>query len=222
MPVRERTVDRGIERGRRLVLQLCRELDEARLDRGLSYAALGRPLGLSGQQVGRICKGRSPDVSVARMAQLFALVGLDLSARGFPHGQPIRDAGHVALLGRFKARLAPSLLWRTEVPVVDAQVPGPMDLRAWDATVSGRGWTIGVEAETRVADLQSLQRRLSLKLRDGAVDALILVLNDSRHHRELVGSADAALRAAFPTDARSALRALRRGERPAAGAVVLL
>jgi hypothetical protein len=222
MPVRERTVDRGIERGRRLVLQLCRELDDARLDRGLSYAALGRPLQLSGQQVGRICKGRSPDVSVARIAQLFALAGLDLSARAFPHGQPIRDAGHLALLGRFRARLAPMLLWRTEVPVVDAHRFGPIDHRAWDATVSGGDWTIGVEAETRVADLQALQRRLSLKLRDGAVEALILVLNDSRHHRELIATADASVRTAFPTDARSALRALGRGEGLSASAVVLL
>jgi transcriptional regulator with XRE-family HTH domain len=215
-------VDRGIERGRRLVLQLCRELDETRFDRGLSYAALGRPLGLSGQQVGRICKGRSPDASVARIAQLFALVGLDLSARGYPNGQPFRDAGHIALLERFRARLAPELTWRSEVPVVRSAVDGPPDLRAWDATVSSREWTIGIEAETRVADVQALERRLSLKLRDGAVHALILVLNDTRHHRALVEAAGASIRAFFPTDARNALRALRRGEAPPSSALILL
>jgi hypothetical protein len=97
-----------------------------------------------------------------------------------------------------------------------------MDLRAWDATVAGRDWTIGVEAETRVGDLQALQRRLALKVRDGAVSAVILVLNDTHHHREIVSAADASLRESFPTDARRALRALSRGEAPASSAVVLL
>jgi hypothetical protein len=167
VPLRTRPLDRGTAKGRSLVQQLCRDLEEARLDRGLSYAALGRALGLTGQQVGRICSGRSRELTVVRIAQLYALVGLDLSARGFPSGHPFRDAGHVALLGRFQARLGPGLRWRTEVPIGAASVEGPRDFRAWDAVVSGAGWTIGVEAETHVRDLQALERRLALKQRDG-------------------------------------------------------
>src|SRR5207253_11174737 len=132
-------------------------------------------------------------------AQLFALVGLDLSARGFPSGQPLRDAGHVALLGRLQARLAPGLRWRTEVPIVPASVEGARDFRAWDAVVSGVGWAIGVEAETHVRDVQALQRRLALKQRDGAMEVVILVLADTRHHRELMSAGGSALRSAFPT-----------------------
>lgn len=222
MPVRTRPIDRGTAKGRSLVQQLCRELEEARLDRGLSYATLGRALGLTGQQVGRICRGRSPHVTLVRIAQLFALVGLDLSARGFPSGQPLRDAGHVALLKRFQARLGPTLRWRTEVPLVAASVDGPRDYRAWDATVGGVGWEIGVEAETHVRDLQALERRLALKQRDGAMSGLILVLSDTRHHRELVSGAGPVLRAVFPTTARVALRTLGRDEAPASNAVVLV
>ena len=221
MPVRTRVLDRGTSKGRAVVLQLCRDLEEARLDRGLSYAALGRALGITGQQVGRICRGRSPNVTVVRLAQLFALVGLDLSARGFPAGQPLRDAGHVALLERLRLRVAPTLVWRTEVPVVATTIGWP-DLRAWDAAVSGRGWTIGIEAETHVSDLQALERRLALKQRDGTVTAVILVLNDTRHHRDLIRSSSTSLRSAFPTSARTALRLLSRGDVPTGNAIVLV
>jgi hypothetical protein len=222
MPVRTRLLDQGTERGRQVLAQLSRELNVARLDRGLSYAALGRPLGLTGQQVGRICQGKSLHASVVRMVQLFALVGLDLTARGFPNGQPLRDGGHVALLERFRARLASTLRWRVEVPIVARTTGGPRDLRAWDATVAGHGWMIGVEAETHVTDLQAIERRLALKLRDGSVSVLILVLNDTRHHRELLAAAGSSLRTDFATDARTALRALGRGDAPASSAVVLL
>jgi len=178
-------------------------------------------MGLTGQQVGRICSGRSPHLAIVRIAQLYALVGLDLSARGFASGQPLRDAGHAALLNRFQARLGSRLRWRTEVPIAPASIEGPRDFRAWDAVVGGVGWEIGIEAETHVRDLQALERRLALKQRDGAMSVLILVLGDTRHHRELMSGAGIALRSAFPTTARAALRALGRAEAPASNAVVL-
>lgn len=159
---------------------------------------------------------------MVRIAQLYALVGLDLSARGFPSGHPIRDAGHVALLGRFQARLGPGLRWRTEVPLGGASVEGPHDFRAWDAVVSGVGWAIGVEAETHVRDLQALERRLALKQRDGAMSLVILVLADTRHHRELMSGPGMRLRSAFPTTARAALRSLGQAEPPGSNAVVLV
>jgi hypothetical protein len=157
-----------------------------------------------------------------RIAQLYALVGLDLSARGFPGGQPLRDAGHVALLGRFQARLGPGLRWRTEVPIASGSIDGRRDFRAWDAVLGGAGWEIGIEAETHVRDLQALERRLALKQRDGAMSVVILALGDTRHHRELMSGADMALRSAFPTTPRSALRSLGRAERPGSNAVVLV
>jgi transcriptional regulator with XRE-family HTH domain len=222
MPVRSRAVDRGTARGRRIVVELCREIEEARLDRGLSYASIGRALGLSGQQVGRICRGQSPELGVVRLAQLLAVVGLDLSARAFPGGPPIRDAGHVALLERLRARLGPGFVWRTEVPVAPMSIDGAPDLRAWDVTLSGRGFMVAVEAETHVRDLQALERRIALKLRDGVVAGVILLLSDTQHHQIMLREAGTSLRAAFPVSARKALRRLANGEPPEGNAILLL
>jgi hypothetical protein len=216
-----RIADRGSARGRGLVVGLCRELENARIDRGLSYAALGRTLGLSASQVGRICRGQSPRVSVLRLAQLFTLVGLDLSARAFPGGQPLRDSGHLALIARFRVHVDPKLSWRTEVPVVPFSFDRP-ELRAWDATVGSHNWTIGIEAETHVHDVQALLRRLALKQRDGDVVNVILLLGDTKHHRNLLSSAGAELSGAFPVGSREALWSLRRGIPPRANALVLV
>ncbi len=55
-----------------------REAEDARLDRGLSYEAVGRALALSGEQVAPICRGESPEVSLLRIAELLEVVGLEL------------------------------------------------------------------------------------------------------------------------------------------------
>jgi transcriptional regulator with XRE-family HTH domain len=213
-----RAAIRGRALGQRLVQRLSTEIDNAARDRGLSYASIGRATGLSGQQVGRICRGEAGEVSLVRLTELATVVGLDLAARTYSGGTPLRDRAHAALLERLRARLPVSLHWRTEVPIV--QMPGAPDQRAWDAMISGPSWLVGVEAETRVADLQALERRLALKRRDGAVDAVILLLNDTRHHRILLDSVPAL--AGFAMPARAALRALGRGERPSGDAVVRL
>jgi hypothetical protein len=41
-----------------LIEDLCRQIESARVDLGLSYTKLGSALGLSGQYIGRICTGR--------------------------------------------------------------------------------------------------------------------------------------------------------------------
>ena len=220
MPVRRGPVDVGWDRARLLLASTCRQIDEARIDRGLSYASLGRAVGLSGQQVGRICQGRVSTAPLMLLARLAALVGLELSARTFPGGQPLRDGGQQALLSRLQARLGPSIGWRVEVPVVDVAGDRRPDLRAWDALLIGPDWRAGVEAETNVRDAQALVRRLALKQRDGEVTGgVVLVLNDSRHHRELLRAG--VFRDAFPAGARAALARLQRGEAPG-NAVVLL
>ena len=54
------------------------------------------------------------------------------------------------------------------------------DLRAWDAVITLAGRRAGCEAETAgLTDIQALERRLALKLRDGDVDVLILVVADT-------------------------------------------
>ena len=97
---------------------------------------------------------------------------------------------------------------------------GVGDQRAWDATISGPRWTVGVEAETHVSDLQALERRLALKRRDGGIHVVVLLLNDTAHHQRLLASVHPL--AAFPTSARVALRALSRGFPPSGSAIVSL
>ena len=139
-----------------------------------------------------------------------AAVGLDLAARLYPAGEPIRDVAHRALIERLRLRLHPSLTLLTEVPL-----PIPGDRRAWDAVIRGLDWQMPVEAETRPRDAQALDRRIALKLCDAGFDKVILLLLDSAHNRRLVASG--ALAGRYPIDGRSALARLAQG-RTQAGA----
>jgi transcriptional regulator with XRE-family HTH domain len=228
MPVRLSPADQGLRRGRQIVANLCRELDEARLAAGLSFADLGGAAGISGQQAARICRGRSPEVSFVRMASLLAAVGLDLSSRAFPGGLPVRDAAHLALLRRLRARLARSMRWQAEVPVAD-QTPSQKgatatfpDRRAWDARISGPDWRVGVEAETRLGDIQALERRIALKQRDGDMPIVLLVINDTAHNRRVLADPTSGLRGSFPGSARDALGLLAAGQPPRSSTILVL
>ena len=225
MPVRQGRVAHGYARGQSIVRTISAELESARIEHGLSYADLGRAVGISGAQAARICRASSGFDSFLRITAMFAAVGRQLACRSYPAGPAIRDAAHDALLARFRARLDVSVRWRLEDPVIaarDRALPGPVDLRAWDATVSGDGWTFGVEAETRLSDLQALLRRLALKQRDGHVDGLLLVVNDTAHNRQVVAEGFQYLRVEFPGSARRAMRALRRGLKPPENALLTL
>lgn len=226
MSTLRREVADGRAHGRRLLGDLCRELDDALRSAGLSYAAVGRAVGLSGDQVGRICRGESKGVGVVRLAVLFATVGLELTARSYPSGDPIHDAPQAAVLERFRRRVGAGIPIRFEVPVVEAAVlrssGGWVDRRARDAVIDVDGTCVAIEAETRVRDVQALLRHLELKRRDGRVDRLLLLLNDTAHNRRVAASAGDTLRAQFPGSARATFRALRAGAAPRADAVLLI
>ena len=215
MSARRLEIDAGSARGRRVLADLCRELDDAVRAGGMSYAAVGRAVGMSGDQVARICRGESRRLGIVQLATLLAAVGLALSARTFPIGDPIRDRPQLALLDRGRREINPATPIRFEVPVVPApptgQGIGPPDRRAWDAVVVSGGVRVAIEAETRLGDMQALLRRLELKRRDGDVDRLILLLNDTVHNRRVVEGAAGVLRIALPGSARRTLRALRGG-----------
>lgn len=193
------------------------ELRNARLDRDLSEASLAATVGISASQYSRIERGLTRGISIEQATVLLAAVGLQLSVKAFPAGEPIRDAGHVALIDRFRACLHPSIRVRTEVPF-----PHAGDLRAWDVILVGEGWRHAYEAETRPRDRQALERRLALKVRDGGIDAVSLLLADSRHNRDFVRSNGPVLRERFPVPGRRALELLGAGVDPGAGSVILL
>jgi transcriptional regulator with XRE-family HTH domain len=217
MGSRERAIDLGAARGRALVADLLRELHSARVDRGLSGTAVARAIGLSEAQYSRIERGLTADLSIIQASKALAAVGLKLNARAFPDGEPLRDAAHANLLNRLRAILHAALTFRTEV-----SFPAPDDRRAWDAVISAATWRIGVEAETHPRDLQALERRLELKLRDGDVDHLILLLLDSRHNRALLRAHSATFEARFPVAGRRALELLRAGAAVGGNSVILL
>jgi transcriptional regulator with XRE-family HTH domain len=211
---RERPVDRGRREGADLRRVVAVELRQARVSHNLSLTAVAAAVGCSASQLSRLERGSS-NLSIERIATIAAVLGLRASLRLYPVGQPIRDRAQLQLLDRLRRRVNPSLEWRSEVAI-----PIPGDLRAWDAAISGPGWTVAVDAETRIVDVQALERRISLKRRDSGIDKVILLLSETRTNRAVVGAAGAGLQpGSIP--AREALVALRLGHEPRGSAVVL-
>ena len=157
---------------------------------------------------------------MADLGAWFAVLGLDLTLRAYPAGDPIRDRAQLALLERLRVRVHPSLRWRPEVPL-----PIEGDLRAWDAEIRGRrpqSWRARIEAETRIADGQALERKLALKLRDDPGGHLILLVADTRTNRRTIAALGPGLRAMLPLGAREILGALDAGLEPPGSGIVLM
>ncbi len=217
MGSRERAVEVGAARAREILARLTAEARTARLTIGLGQDDVAAALGISRSQYSRIERGLSPGLTIDTAARLFAVLGQDLAVRAYPAGDPIRDVAHAGLLERLHARCHRSFAWRTEVPL-----PIPGDLRAWDATALCPACRIGIEAETRLRDVQALERRLALKERDGGMDRLVLLVLDSRSNREVVRSHGEILAARFPVAGRRALELLGAGADPGGNALILL
>ena len=193
------------------------EVRGARLAAGLSQLVAGGAAGMSHAQLGRIERGELRELTVDQLSRACAAVGLRLVVRAYPDGDPVRDAAQLALLERFRACLPPGTRWRTEVPL-----PIAGDRRAWDGVATLRDGVLGVEAESRLRDMQALERRLGLKLRDGGLDRLVLVVSDTRSNRRVLDLHRDVLRSLLPLDGRDILRALRSGHLPEASGLVLL
>lgn len=210
-------MDIASERATLLRSDVGRSLRMARQDHDLSLDEVAKATAISASQVGRIERGIAPSVTIEQVARVGAAVGLEVSLRLFPRGDPIRDAAHDALLGRLERLLHPSLRLLREVPL-----PIPGDLRAWDAVIRGQTWSMPAEAETRPRDLQALERRLMLKLRDGGFDKLLLILLDSAHNRRLVRAHSESLAALFAIPPNRALDRLGAGVEPEGSALLLI
>lgn len=217
MPARPRAIDAASSRGREAIDLLVGEIERGRRQHGLSLEVLANSVGLSRWQLGRLLDGERANLSILAASRLLAAVGLDLAVRTYPAGDPIRDAAHLALLERLRSRLHASLRWWTEVPL-----PIPGDRRAWDALIRATDWSLGVEAETRLRDLQALERRVALKARDGGVDGVLLLLADTRHHRTILRSAPGGLAQQFPIEGHRALELLAAAVNPGGSSLILL
>jgi len=217
MATRERRLDRGRRLAHRALLIMGNELREARIQAALTQRELGAIVGISAAAIGRIERGQSPHVAYETLVLLASALGLDIPLRAYPNGDRVRDAGQLGLLAGLRGLLPTHVRHPTEVPL---GIPG--DLRAWDEVITGRGWTLPTEAETRIGDVQALRRRLALKCRDAGVDTMLLVVADTRHNRHVLRLAAADLAEAFPVRGRDALAALHRGEKPSGSAILLV
>jgi transcriptional regulator with XRE-family HTH domain len=220
MGTRERPGDRGRRRLRGAARRLGVEHREARVAAGLSLRAAADASGSPKSQLWRFERGEIDRLSLADLGSWFSVLGLDLSVKVYPAGDALRDAASQRLLERLRSELHPTLRWRAEVAL-----PIEGDLRAWDAEVRGtvpRPWRCRVEAETRVADAQALERKLALKLRDDPGGHLILLLADTRSNRAALPALRAGLRDMLPAGARDVLAALRNGVEPPGSAILLM
>lgn len=216
MATRERRNDRADRLADEALISLGRQLRIARLGSGLSQRTVEAATGVSHSEISRVERGRSRNVPLRSLVMIATSLGLVVPMRLYPEGDAIRDAGHARLLERLKARISPSLRWRTEVPL-----PTPGDRRSWDAVTGADDWRAGVEAETVIDDSQALERRLSLKRRDGGVDHVILLIADTRRNRRALAAAPAAF-SDLPLDTRQIMTALAAGRDPGGSGIVIL
>ena len=216
MPIRGSVRQRGTRHGAHLLQRIGEELRRARADAGLSLRVVAAAVGVSHTFVWRIERGQAPHVDVHVLACIAEATGGRLALGVHPVGTPVRDAAHLSLLARFRARLPDAIGWRTEVPV-----PIDGDLRSADAVIGAPPEAAMVEAETRLGDIQALERRMSLKARDLGVERLILLVLDSQHNRRVIDGAP-ELRRRFPIATRAALASLGRGVLPAKDCLILL
>jgi transcriptional regulator with XRE-family HTH domain len=216
MANRERAVDVGAARGRELRQQLPAEARAGRLGAGLTQTEVARAVGMSRSQYSRLERGLAPlDVEV--LARLFAVLGMELSVRAYPIGDAVQDAGQLALLDRFRRLCHPSIRWRTEVPM-----PQPGDRRAWDLVGTGPALRVALDAETRLRDLQGIDRRLRLKQRDSGFERVILLVADTRSNRAVVREHAAWVSERFPMPGRRALELLRAAVEPDEDSLILV
>jgi hypothetical protein len=100
-------------------------------------------------------------------------------------------------------------------------VGGYGDLRAWDVQLEGPT-SIGVDAETRLHDLQAVQRRIETKWRDSGVDRIVLVVARTRHNTAILRLHREALASTLPADTRETMLALRAGRAPRRNGLVVI
>jgi hypothetical protein len=150
------------------------------------------------------------------LARHAGVVGLRLSIRAWPGNQPLRDQGQIGLLARLRGRLSPIWGVGLEVPI-----PGSGDLRAWDMVLTGAGVRIGVEAVTRLRDVQALLRSVHAKQRDSGVDRVLILVAATHTNRRALAAAVSSL-PDLAASTRSVVAALAAGRDPGRDAWILL
>jgi transcriptional regulator with XRE-family HTH domain len=184
---------------------------------GWSQRRLGDAAGVSHMTVSRIEAGRADGTTLDTLSRMFAVLGGKLSVKVYPDGDPVRDEAHLRTAARLRPHIGQPIGVRTEVSLAI-----PDDLRAWDEVLHLPDDWVPVEVETRLEDLQALEREIELKARDGGASRVILLVADRVRNRRILRAHREALRARFPLDTRAALAYLRAGKLPPVGALIVL
>jgi transcriptional regulator with XRE-family HTH domain len=216
MPTVDRPRDRGHRQAQKLLRELGSELRQARLAAGLSQRHVAEAAGLNQSRVSRTERVQRVPPRIDELATHCAVLGLQLSLKAYPSGSPVRDVAQLRLLERLRPRVSVGFRWRSEVLIA-----GQGDLRAWDVQLDGPG-SIGIDAETRLTDIQALQRRVEAKWRDSGVDRVVLLVASTRHNRRVLREHREALRSTFPADTPEIVAALRQGRLPGSNGIVVL
>jgi transcriptional regulator with XRE-family HTH domain len=216
MATMDRARDRGDRQARKLAALVAQELRETRLSAGVSQARVAQAARLRQSRVSRTERVEGPAPRLDELAKHCAVLGLRLSLRMYPEASPVRDAAQLRLLQRLRAVVGSEFRWRTEVPVA-----GQGDLRAWDVLLDGPD-RVAIDAESRLYDIQALQRRTELKLRDSGVSCVVLVVAGTTYNRAVLKEHRAALASTLPLGTRDVLTSLRSGRAPKASGIALL
>lgn len=196
--------------------RLAETIATARAANGLSLREIARRAGVSPDTVQRTERGEPGAMTVNTLSRLGEALGFELAASFYPNGDPVRDKAHLGLLNRFRARLGPGIAVRVEVPI-----PIVGDLLSGDAVVACKGGDVLVEAETRLGDIQLIERKAAAKQRDLSASRLVLLVADTRHNRDVLRR-HPELRGRFPVEMRSCVQRLARGEDPGGDSIVVL
>lgn len=217
MPARNEPALHGRRVAQRIRTTFGAEILASRLAAAISPRTAGAAADMSHTQFGRIERGQLRKLTVDQASRAAAAVGLRVTLKTYPDGDPARDAAQLGLAERFHRRLPAGSAWRTEVPL-----PIPGDRCAWDGVAILLGQTAGCELEMRLGDVQALERRVALKQRDGEVDVVILVIADTKHNRQMLELHRDPLRGLLPLDSRQVLARFRVGRLPEESGIVLL
>jgi transcriptional regulator with XRE-family HTH domain len=218
MATRETRLQVGRRTGEARLRAVIAELAAARRSAGISQRTIAERVGRSQGQISRLERCSNPTaVSVLELAEVAALLGLELSVALHPAGQPIRDKGHQVLINRVRRLLGDGWAVAAEAPF-----PNAGDRRTWDLLLRLPGQRVGVECETRIRDIQALARRIHQRQRDGGAHVVVLAVNDSAVNRRLLPGLSASLGPAYAQSTRLVLRALRSSEPLPGSAVICL
>jgi transcriptional regulator with XRE-family HTH domain len=219
MGVARRAIERGTRRAEQFLRAIADEFREARLTAGLSQAVVARGAGLSRSVYGRIERGERRSLAIVEASRAAAVLGLDLSMRLYPNGDPLRDKAQQQVVAHLMAVAARPLRCRTEVPL--PRVDGRPELRGWDLEFSTPGKRTVVEVETRLHDAQAQERRVALKRRDDPADGFLLVIADTRTNRRVLAQHPELWPDLPRLRRRDVLGALAAGRHPPTGLVLV-